>query len=89
MRSNFNKKVIKKYNLQDHKQYIYMHCLQLTKSPSWAEKKKKKNKGEEENVDVQTKLSLNVSAIPTTALAGQVQKPKKGREKSVWVCSLI
>ena len=72
MRPIFNKKVIKKYNLWDHKQYIYvLFIVDKVTIANW-KKKKKRQKREEENVDVRTKLSLNVSAIPTTALAGQV-----------------
>ena len=74
MRPIFNKKIIKKYNLWDHKQYIYvLFIVDKVTIAGWKKKKKKKGgKREKENVNVQTKLSLNVSAIPTTALAGQV-----------------
>ena len=56
----FNKKVAKKCNLWDRKQYTY-NCLQLTKSTIAGWKKKKRGKRGEENVDVQTKRSLKPS----------------------------
>ena len=44
MRPIFNKKVIKKYNLWDHKQYIYvLFIVDKVTIANWKKKKKDKN----------------------------------------------